>query len=206
MRLQSDFELSRGKCPRPDIPVKAILIFVSTDSRTACLWQAMISTYILSSPQPPSLSLTTKADDQTRMQTQFKAVMHKLELLGQPDTLVDCSDVVPVPAPFKGQAVFPATFSRRDIQQAVRLPISLFLIAELTVGLTSATRSLSPLSRPCPVPRPPSLQCKHPHCLNLHFLFLTCLCVVVLGLECRYDTYTHLISPFLLGFHVYVHI
>lgn len=27
------------------------------------------------------------------MQTQFKAAMHKLELLGQPDTLVDCSDV-----------------------------------------------------------------------------------------------------------------
>lgn len=51
--------------------------------------------------------------------------MHSLELLGQPDTLVDCSDVIPVPAPFKGQAVFPATFSRRDIQQAVR---SLYLL------------------------------------------------------------------------------
>lgn len=32
-------------------------------------------------------------DDQNRMTTQFKAAMHKLELLGQPRTLVDCSDV-----------------------------------------------------------------------------------------------------------------
>ncbi|EIM81779.1 atypical MnP lacking 1 acidic residue [Stereum hirsutum FP-91666 SS1] len=72
---------------------------LARDPRTACMWQEMIN-------------------DQTRMQTLFKAAMHKLELLGQPDTLVDCSDVVPVPAPFTGSAVFPATFNMSDIQQA----------------------------------------------------------------------------------------
>lgn len=46
------------------------------DPRTACLWQAMVN-------------------DQTRMQTQFKAAMSKLEVLGQPRNLVDCSDVYP---------------------------------------------------------------------------------------------------------------
>lgn len=72
MRLQSDFVLAR-------------------DPRTACLWQEMISTS--SEPSQSAPPLTSAADDQTRVQTQFKAAMHKLELLGQPDTLVDCSDV-----------------------------------------------------------------------------------------------------------------
>nr|UDP83131.1 manganese peroxidase 4 [Cyathus bulleri] len=69
------------------------------DPRTACLWQAMIN-------------------DQTRMQTQFKAAMARLQVLGQ-DTnkLVDCSDVVPVPASFPGPIKFPASFSLKDIQQ-----------------------------------------------------------------------------------------
>ncbi|TFK33519.1 manganese peroxidase [Crucibulum laeve] len=75
---------------------------ISQDPRTACLWQEMIN-------------------DQTRMQTQFKAAMAKLQVLGQ-DTrkLIDCSDVVPVPAPFKGPITFPASFSQKDVQQACR--------------------------------------------------------------------------------------
>nr|UDP83132.1 manganese peroxidase 5 [Cyathus bulleri] len=79
MRLQSDFELAH-------------------DSRTACLWQAMIN-------------------DQTRMQTQFKAAMAKLQVLGQKN-LIDCSDVVPVPAAFPGPIKFPASFSMKDVQQS----------------------------------------------------------------------------------------
>ncbi|KAF8175546.1 manganese peroxidase 1 [Pholiota molesta] len=48
---------------------------ISQDPRTACLWQAMV-------------------DDQTRMQTQFKAAMSKLQVLGQNTRkLIDCSDV-----------------------------------------------------------------------------------------------------------------
>nr|UDP83133.1 manganese peroxidase 6 [Cyathus bulleri]UES62904.1 manganese peroxidase 6 [Cyathus bulleri] len=70
------------------------------DSRTACLWQDMIN-------------------DQTRMQTQFKAAMAKLQVLGQDTSkLVDCSDVVPVPAAFPGPIKFPASFSQSDVQQA----------------------------------------------------------------------------------------
>nr|BAU36968.1 manganese peroxidase [Pholiota nameko] len=79
MRLQSDFAISQ-------------------DSRTACLWQAMIN-------------------DQNRMVTQFKAAMAKLQTLGQKN-LIDCSDVVPVPAPFAGPIKFPASFSQKDVQIA----------------------------------------------------------------------------------------
>ncbi|TFK35770.1 manganese peroxidase [Crucibulum laeve] len=73
---------------------------LSQDSRTACFWQQMVN-------------------DQTRMQTQFKAAMAKLQVLGQnTKTMVDCSDVVPVPASFAGPIKFPATFSQKDVQQA----------------------------------------------------------------------------------------
>ncbi|TFK33948.1 fungal ligninase [Crucibulum laeve] len=53
------------------------------------------------------------------MQTQFKAAMAKLQVLGQNTrNLIDCSDVVLVPAPFKGPIKFPASFSQKDVQQA----------------------------------------------------------------------------------------
>nr|BAU36969.1 manganese peroxidase [Pholiota nameko] len=73
---------------------------ISQDPRTACLWQAMVN-------------------DQQRMTSQFKAAMAKLQVLGQ-DTrkLIDCSDVVPVPAPFAGPIKFPASFSNKDLQLA----------------------------------------------------------------------------------------
>ncbi|KAF8997383.1 MnP-atypical-a, class II peroxidase [Cyathus striatus] len=74
------------------------------DPRTACLWQAMIN-------------------DQNRMQTQFKAAMAKLQVLGQNTRkLIDCSDIVPVPAAFPGPIKFPGSFSKKDIQQACPLP------------------------------------------------------------------------------------
>ncbi|KAF8200260.1 manganese peroxidase 1 [Pholiota molesta] len=73
---------------------------ISQDPRTACLWQAMV-------------------DDQTRMQTQFKAAMSKLQVLGQNTRkLIDCSDVVPKPAAFAGPIKFPASFSNKDLQLA----------------------------------------------------------------------------------------
>lgn len=71
---------------------------ISQDPRTACLWQAMVN-------------------DQTRMQTQFKAAMAKLQVLGQRN-LIDCSDVVPKPAPFAGPIKFPASFSKANLQLA----------------------------------------------------------------------------------------
>ncbi|KAF9477501.1 manganese peroxidase 1 [Pholiota conissans] len=73
---------------------------LSQDPRTACFWQAMVN-------------------DQERMMSQFKAAMAKLQVLGQ-DTrkLIDCSDVVPVPAPFAGPIKFPASFSNADLQLA----------------------------------------------------------------------------------------
>jgi hypothetical protein len=51
------------------------------------------------------------------MTTQFKAAMAKLQVLGQRN-LVDCSDVIPVPASFAGPIKFPATFAREDVMIA----------------------------------------------------------------------------------------
>ncbi|KAF8988130.1 MnP-atypical-a, class II peroxidase [Cyathus striatus] len=81
MRLQSDFVVSR-------------------DSRTACLWQAMVN-------------------NQQLVVSSFSAAMAKLQVLGQNvNTMVDCSDVVPEPAPFAGPIKFPASFSMADVEQA----------------------------------------------------------------------------------------
>ncbi|KDR65833.1 hypothetical protein GALMADRAFT_106691 [Galerina marginata CBS 339.88] len=71
---------------------------ISQDSRTACLWQNMI-------------------DNQNVMASAFKAAMSKLQVLGQSD-LIDCSDVVPVPASFDGPIKYPASFSQSDVQIA----------------------------------------------------------------------------------------
>ncbi|KDR71980.1 hypothetical protein GALMADRAFT_143334 [Galerina marginata CBS 339.88] len=73
---------------------------ISQDSRTACFWQAMIN-------------------DQQRMVNEFRAAMSKLQTLGQNrDKLTDCSDVVPVPAPFTKNIKFPASFKKKDVQIA----------------------------------------------------------------------------------------
>ncbi|KJA23674.1 class II peroxidase [Hypholoma sublateritium FD-334 SS-4] len=71
---------------------------ISQDARTACLWQGFIN-------------------NQNLMMSQFKAAMAKLQVLGQKN-LIDCSDVVPVPATFPGPIKFPASFSQKDVQVA----------------------------------------------------------------------------------------
>ena len=56
------------------------------------------------------------------MVSEFKAAMAKLQVLGQNTRrLIDCSDVVPVPAPFAGPIKFPASFSNKDLQLAVSM-------------------------------------------------------------------------------------
>ncbi|KAK0431800.1 RBPa precursor [Armillaria borealis] len=82
MRLQSDHTLS-------------------TDSRTACLWQSF-------------------ANDLPRMQTEFKSAMLKLSTLGQDLTqMVDCSEVIPEPlAASVHGAHLPAGLNMNDIEQA----------------------------------------------------------------------------------------
>ena len=58
--------------------------------------------------------------DHTSMVNKFTAAMAKLAVLGHnPNQLVDCSEVIPVPKTTKSQrAVLPAGKSRRDIQAA----------------------------------------------------------------------------------------
>lgn len=70
----------------------------SQDPRTACFWQEPIN-------------------DQAFMMARFKAAMTKLQVLGQTG-LTDCSDVIPVPAPFAGPIRYPASFSQSDVQIA----------------------------------------------------------------------------------------
>lgn len=63
----------------------------------------------------------TMIDNQAKLQNRFQAVMLKLSTLGHnTDDMVDCSDVIPIPPPFTGQATFPAGLSHADVEQAVR--------------------------------------------------------------------------------------
>lgn len=61
------------------------------------------------------------------MRSTFAAAFQKMVVLGSdPTQLVDCSDVIPVPPPFTGQATLPAGLNHNDIEQAVRICEILF--------------------------------------------------------------------------------
>lgn len=54
------------------------------------------------------------------MQTEFKAAMLKLSLLGQNKAdLIDCSEVIPIPPSLKTSAHLPAGHKMSDVEQAV---------------------------------------------------------------------------------------
>ncbi|PBK64670.1 manganese peroxidase 1 [Armillaria solidipes] len=74
---------------------------LARDSRTDCLWQSF-------------------ANDQAKMQTEFKSAMLKLSTLGQDLTqMVDCSEVIPEPlAASVHGAHLPAGLNMNDIEQA----------------------------------------------------------------------------------------
>ena len=57
------------------------------------------------------------------MVKKFEAAMAKMTVLGHdPRSLIDCSEVIPVPSTAKSQsAIFPAGKSRHDVQPAVRM-------------------------------------------------------------------------------------
>ncbi|KIJ47108.1 class II peroxidase, partial [Sphaerobolus stellatus SS14] len=78
---------------------------LARDPRTACTWQEFIN-------------------EQEKMSAAFRAAMAKLAVVGQDSrNFIDCSEVVPIPKPaVKKPATFPATKTRRDIQQACSLP------------------------------------------------------------------------------------
>ena len=89
--------------------------------------------------------------------TQFKAAMAKLQVLGQKN-LIDCSDVVPVPATFAGPITYPATFSKKDVQVAVSAIVSHRFFHILTKHFTqcqqSAFPSLATVAGPAPTLSP----------------------------------------------------
>jgi len=74
---------------------------LARDSRTACEWQSFITNH-------------------DSMVSKFEAAMSRLSVLGHdPRTLVDCSEVIPVPKAAKVNAAsFPAGKSRADVQVA----------------------------------------------------------------------------------------
>ncbi|KDR69116.1 hypothetical protein GALMADRAFT_77799, partial [Galerina marginata CBS 339.88] len=73
---------------------------LARDPATSCFWQAL-------------------AADQTLMENQFQSAMLQLQLLGQDTTtMIECSEVVPIPPPPPSQPHFPAGFSKFDIDQA----------------------------------------------------------------------------------------
>ncbi|KAI0076585.1 manganese peroxidase 3 [Panus rudis PR-1116 ss-1] len=75
---------------------------LARDPRTACEWQSFVN-------------------NQSKLQSAFKSAMAKLATLGQnPRSLIDCSDVIPVPKPVTGRAHFPAGLNRNNVDQACR--------------------------------------------------------------------------------------
>ncbi len=105
MRLQSDFLLARGASVFPLLfhsPWEC-LFALTIDSRTDCFWQLNV-------------------DNQDYMTTAFEIEMLKLSVLGQNTSkLIDCSDVIPVPAPVEGTAHLPAGETMDDVQASVRV-------------------------------------------------------------------------------------
>ncbi|KAJ7670132.1 manganese-dependent peroxidase [Mycena polygramma] len=62
---------------------------------------------------------TLARDNQAKLQGEFKAAMNKMAVIGQnPKSMIDCSDVIPVPKPVVGKAHLPAGKSMNDIEQA----------------------------------------------------------------------------------------
>ncbi|KAK0436797.1 manganese peroxidase 1 precursor [Desarmillaria tabescens] len=74
---------------------------LARDSRTSCDWQSF-------------------ANDQAKMQTDYKAAMLKLSTLGQDvSNMVDCTEVIPIPLAAVAKAAhLPAGFDMSDIEQA----------------------------------------------------------------------------------------
>ncbi|CDO77692.1 Class II peroxidase [Trametes cinnabarina] len=73
---------------------------LARDSRTACEWQSFVN-------------------NQQKAQDMFAFVFHDLSMLGQdPDSLIDCSELIPQPKPVIGRAHFPAGLTNKDIEQA----------------------------------------------------------------------------------------
>ncbi|KAJ7236595.1 manganese peroxidase 3 [Mycena haematopus] len=73
---------------------------LARDDRTSCIWQSFVN-------------------NQAKLQTEFRAAMAKLAIIGQNRAnMVDCSDVIPIPRPVTGKAHLPAGKSMADIEQA----------------------------------------------------------------------------------------
>ncbi|KAI0076982.1 manganese peroxidase 1 precursor [Panus rudis PR-1116 ss-1] len=73
---------------------------LARDNRTACEWQSFVN-------------------DQEKLAETFPSVMLKLSTLGHdPNTLIDCTEVIPIAPPFTKAATFPAGHSIRDVEQA----------------------------------------------------------------------------------------
>jgi len=76
---------------------------LARDERTACAWQGFVN-------------------QQDLMTTSFRAAMSKLAVLGHDrNSLIDCSEVVPVPPPaVKTPAMFPASTGPQDLELTCR--------------------------------------------------------------------------------------
>jgi hypothetical protein len=76
-----------------------VLTNSAQDSATNCLWQANVN-------------------NQAHMASTFAAAFAKMSVLGQDTSnMIDCSEVIPIPKPFTGQAMFPAGLTHADIEQ-----------------------------------------------------------------------------------------
>ena len=60
------------------------------------------------------------ADNPQKLHDRFIDAWLKISLLGSDqDTMIDCSEVIPVPKTINVQATFPPTLSNKNVEQAV---------------------------------------------------------------------------------------
>lgn len=101
MRLQSDSSIAR-------------------DNRTSCEWQSFVSEYQTANYTLLLQLIFACIDNQEKLQSDFQFIFANLSTLGHDmTTMIDCSEVLPVPAAFNGQAMFPAGKTMDDVEQAV---------------------------------------------------------------------------------------
>jgi hypothetical protein len=73
---------------------------IARDSRTACEWQSF-------------------GTDQAKLQNRFQFIFEAMGQLGHdPNDLIDCTEVLPIPAPLPNSPHFPAGKTNSDVEQA----------------------------------------------------------------------------------------
>ncbi len=83
----------------------------------------------------PELTVINIAADQAKLQNRFQFIFEAMGQIGtDPTTLIDCSEVLPVPPPLPASSIphFPAGKTNNDVEQAVSFDAALYYFSKLS--------------------------------------------------------------------------